>query len=348
MMKIAMILPSLANKGPGIVVKELCSELIKNGHDCDIYYFDNINELKMPCKTYNISFNEKIDFNNYDIIHSHMFRPDLYVWWHLIKRKKRIKTKTITTLHNPIHYSALRKDYSILQSIVGSFLWKKSLKVFNHIVTLNEDTYNQIKKDFTKVSIIHNGMNISQSNSIDPQDKIKIEELKKRYKIIGSISGIIKRKGLDQIINALPYLKDFAFVAVGDGEDLDRLKKLSCSLNVEDRCLWLGNKYNAHNYNSYFDIFIMCSYSEGYPLALIEAAAYGKPTVLSNIKILKSIISNKEVVFYKLNDIEDLIKAIRTVDNNCEYFSENIFNYYKSHLTANIMTCNYVNIYNKL
>lgn len=347
-MRIAMILPSLDNKGPAIVVQELCNVLISQGHKCDVYYFDDIVELNMPCKAYKIPFKEKIDISNYDILHSHMFRPDLYVWYHYRRLDKSYNTKFITTLHNPIDYSALRKDYSILQSLCGSLLWKNSLKTFDHIVTLNNDTFSRIRKISNKVSIIYNGRNIIPGCDIDNNDLIRIKDLKKNYKIIGTICGIIKRKGLDQIIRALPELKEFAFVAVGDGNDMERLKKLANTLKVEDRCLWIGKKRNAPNYNTFFDVFVMCSYSEGYPLALVEAAAYGKPTVLSDIKILKSIISDKEVKFYKLNNIDDLVQAVRIVDENKEYYSSNIYNYYKNNLTAGKMTQKYIKLYSDL
>lgn len=345
-MRIAMILPSLDNKGPVIVVQELCTVLVSQGHSCDVFYFDDIVELSMPCSTYRISFKKKIDISDYDVVHSHMFRPDLYVWYHFRKRGKNIKTKFITTLHNPIDYKALRKDYSLLQSLCGSYLWKNALKSFDNIVTLNNDTFNEIKKmAFKNVSIIYNGRNIIPESNIDNDDFIKIEKLKAKYKIIGSICGIIKRKGLEQIIKALPELDEFVFVAIGDGDDLERLKELAVSLNVDERCLWLGNKKNAPNYNAFFDVFIMCSYSEGYPLALIEAAAYGKPTVLSDIKIFKSIISDKEVKFYKLNDINDLVQAVKYVEKHSKYYSCNIYSYYKDNLTAEIMAQNYMTLY---
>lgn len=36
-MKIAMILPSLANKGPILVARDLCIEYKKMGHECSVF-----------------------------------------------------------------------------------------------------------------------------------------------------------------------------------------------------------------------------------------------------------------------------------------------------------------------
>ena len=100
-MKIAMILPSLANKGPILVTRDLCIEYKKMGHECSVFYFDDIVEVELPCPSKRISFWRPIDWNAFDIVHSHMYRSDAYVFFHKpILRKCR--TKFITTLHQHI------------------------------------------------------------------------------------------------------------------------------------------------------------------------------------------------------------------------------------------------------
>ena len=68
-MKIAYILPSLANKGPIIVAKDLVNVMSKHGHECFVFYFDDKNQLHFQCPTQRIKMNTFIDFNSYDIIH---------------------------------------------------------------------------------------------------------------------------------------------------------------------------------------------------------------------------------------------------------------------------------------
>lgn len=96
-MKIAFILPSLKNQGPIIVAKDIIQGLVDKAKLIDVYYFDKENiELLFPCNTYRISFFQKIDFNKYDVVHTHMLRPDLYIWYH---RKKTDKCQFVSTLH---------------------------------------------------------------------------------------------------------------------------------------------------------------------------------------------------------------------------------------------------------
>jgi len=68
-MKIAFILPSLANKGPIIVVRDIVDNLVANPivQDIIIFYFDEKVELDFSCKTKRISFKDKIDFDYFDV-----------------------------------------------------------------------------------------------------------------------------------------------------------------------------------------------------------------------------------------------------------------------------------------
>ena len=106
-----MFLPNLSNTGPNIVAKDLCTGLVRKGHVCQVFYFDDIVELDMPCSIERITNMKRFDFSNWDIIHSHMFRPDLYIRLHTLFSRKKHRTRFISTLHNPISYRALKIDY---------------------------------------------------------------------------------------------------------------------------------------------------------------------------------------------------------------------------------------------
>ena len=343
-----MVLPSLANVGPNIVAKELCEQYLLRGLVCKIFYFDEVVQLQMPCATERISFKYPIAFGQWDIIHSHMFRPDAYVWYHYRKGNIPQSTKLVTTLHQPITYSALCTTYNKIHAYIGPLFWTKLISIFNEVVVLNSDTANCLRQKRGKINItvINNGRTVPIIREIsDTGDSERLVQLKQKYTIVGTISSISKRKGLSQMIEALVKLPGYAFVAVGDGPQLRELKVKAMNLGVIDRCLFLGYRANAVEYLSIFDLFVMCTYSEGFPLALIEAAAYGIPTVLSDIPILKAIIGEPNVSYYHLEDIEDLANKLQLVYSNKEKYGNNIRRYYEQNLTANIMADKYIELY---
>ena len=349
-MRIAFILPSLKNAGPCIVAKDLVEQYVCRGNVCKVFYFKDILDLKFPCQVQKISFNTRIDFSEWDIVHSHTIVPDLYVRFNTLFSKRNLKTKFVTTLHNPINIHDLNLSFSLFKSISLAILWRISLSAHDAIIFLNNYLLNKTHLRSHAIQIaIPNGRNIDKTLEISSiSDKILIKEFKSKYRIIGTTSNIIKLKGLEQIVNALPMLKNYALIVIGDGPELDNLKDLARLNLVYDRCLWLGYRQDAAIYHKYFDIFIMCTRSEGFPLALVEAAAYSNATVLSDIDILKSVITDKEVVFYELDNINDLKSKIEFTYENRGCYSKNINEYYKKNLTATVMAKKYLTLYEKL
>ncbi len=346
-MRIAMILPSLAAAGPGFVVKDLCTEFVAMGYVCKVFYFDDVKELEMPCPTKRIKFFDQIDFEDWDIIHSHMFRPDAYVWWHRRKIRKA-GVKTVSTLHNPIGYEANRKSFNIIKSSILYIGWRFFLRSVDRVVILNSDSQSELPVFLKKKSqVIFNGRVINQESfEKEVLEKNDIKELKKRYKIIGAIGSLTNRKGCDQMVKVLSSLDDYALIIVGEGPEKEALIRLAKANGVEHRCLLIGFKEDPLAYLKYFDIFLMCSSSEGFPLALIEAASSGCPCVLSDISIFRSIITESNgAEFYKWGDITSLAHAIKIMETKRAQEAKQIRSYFESYLTSKKMGENYNRLY---
>lgn len=341
-----MFLPNLSNTGPNIVAKDLCTGLVRKGHVCQVFYFDDIVELDMPCSIERITNMKDLIFL-IGILYIVTCFVQIYILGFIrYFPGKNNRTRFISTLHNPISYRALKIDYPLVHSLIGSFLWKFALRAFNELVVLNEDTYQQLSKVSKEhLHIIHNGRDIIPSAVSNEKDLEEIRKLKQKYIIVGTVSRIIKRKGIEQMIRALVLLPNYAFVVVGDGSELENIKILAKELSVSERCYWVGYREDATSYQSLFDLFVMCSRSEGFPLALIEAAGYGVPSILSDISIFKSIMTEREVLFYKLDNIDSLVSAIHVATRNREKFANRIYDYYIKNLTVNSMTDKYLELY---
>lgn len=346
-MRIAFILPSLANKGPILVVKDLSDYLIENGCYCKIFYFDDIVEVSMMCDVQQISFWQKIDFEEYDIVHSHMYRPDAYVF--LNKPLRSVKTKFFTTVHQHLK-EQMSYDFSRVKRVFVVYSWLQYLRRFDAIITLSDyhQEYYEKKHGLSNTFVIHNGRNVNTCLDINISDKERLNAFKAEFKVIGAIAYFTARKGYEQLIRALKFLPDYGVLFVGDGPEIEQLKYLSEEIGVSKQCLWLGARIEGHRFLRYIDIFAMCSRTEGFPLALIEAAAYGRPTLCSNIPIFTSIIDDQKVCFFYLDDIDSLINAVNDLELNGERYSLNINRYYNCFLTAKVMAENYFTLYRKI
>lgn len=307
-MKIAYILPSLRNQGPIIVAKNLVDYLVEWGHVVDVYYFDEFSSaMTFKCPTKQITMKQAIDFDRYDIVHSHCLRPDMYLYkW----RKHIHKPKLISTLHQDT-FRTLRYKYNLIYSYIVTKYWCYLYSKFDGVVSISNQLKNTYEKQIsTPMTTIYNGCAINVDGKVDENIVSDILKLKVKYKVLGTYAYITRRKGLNQVLSVLPSLNDFAFVIIGEGPDVEHLKQMSCMLGISDRVLFFPYQKNPSNYLSYFDVYVMPSYSEGFGMAMVEAALAGKSIVCSNLPSFHEIFSKTEVSFFELDNIESLQDAV--------------------------------------
>lgn len=344
-MKIAYILPSLRNQGPIIVVKSLSDYLVQHGCEVDIYYFDDFPGMPFSCATRRIRMNEPIDFDKYDIIHSHCLRPDKYV----VKWKNSIHhSKVISTLHQDT-YRSFRYQYNPLLSGIFTWYWCRLQSRFDAVISISNqlrDIYNkEIKAD---VLTIYNGCPIDFEMMEDCALVAKLKSIRSQYRLIGTYAFVTKGKGLDQVLKALSELTEYALVIIGEGPDIERLKQMSVDLDIVNRVFFFPYQKSPRNYLSHFDIYIMPSYSEGFGLSMVEAALAKKAIVCSNLPSFYEIFPNDEASFFELNNIDALKNAILKAYNAKEFYGMKVYERCFNSFTSDKMGENHLAFYHKI
>ncbi len=323
-MKIAYVIPSLKPAGPINVVYDLVRVMLEHNHQCDIFYFDDLNiENYFPCASQRISLSTKLDFKKYDVVHSHGLRPNIYVFRQ--KPFRSGKTKFISTFHNYVFEDFCMK-YGKLKGIVGGITFLLTALRHDKIVALSKDAQRYYQKWYgkKKVTYIYNTRVIDTEAPLTEEEKKELLNFKGNDSLIGMNGSILYRKGIDIMLRALTHLPQrFKLFLVGDGDNLDMMKSIATELNVDDRVYFAGSKPNAYRYLSYYDIYALPSRSEGFPLALLEAACMGRKTVCSNLQILKETFNDNEVEMFQLPEEKDLASSILKAENKDE-LKENI------------------------
>lgn len=345
-MKIAFILPSLANKGPIVFTKYLIEGLKEKVDYIEVFYFKDIVELDLGVPTKQISFFEKINFDSFDIVHTTMIKADLFSWWN----KKYISKKAVVSMHNYL-VEDLNFLYKPFKAKVFTFLWEMSLNSINHIIVSSEDQLNYYKelldnqKEFT---LIPYGINQKELKEIDLTEKRILEDLKSQYKVIGSCGLLIERKGFKQLIEFLINNSNFAVVLIGDGEDKKNLESLTEKYSLQDRFILLGFKDNSIDYYKYFDIYAMTSYSEGFGLAMLEAMSQSLPVVCSNLPLYKGYFDDINVALFEPNNIESLTNAIYKVSENIDYYKNTSYKLFEEKFSLDVMGNKHIELYKKI
>ena len=110
--------------------------------------------------------------------------------------------------------------------------------------------------------------------------------------VIGSVGRLDKVKRYDLLLYAFSRLTKAILVLVGDGPERESLKKLASQLNIKDKVIFMGQRPDVEKLLSGFDIFVLPSKWEGFPLVIIEAAANGRPILASNVGGIPEFIRN--------------------------------------------------------
>ncbi len=341
-MKIAYLVPYISQSGPVNVVKYLCEEL-KKKHDVEVFYFKNIKKVTFPVSTHKIGFFEKIDFDKYDVIHSHGVLPDAYVWLH---RRSIKKAKTVTTLHNYVKED-YKYAYNPIKAFVLAKVWNIVTSKHDQVVVLSQDAVDYYK-DFWKnknITYVYNGI---PPNTVIGQ-RHKQFSGDNNIKIGGIGSGdITKRKGFDQVVKALKNLPNYSFFIAGIGQEVENLKHLADKTGVGSRVHFVGFQENISSFIEEMSIFVIPSRSEGFSLVLQEIARQKKPAVCSNIPIFKELLTSKEVNFFELEDTHSLSDAIQQIAVKKEEYANSLYEKYLASYTAKKMSENYLNLYKNL
>ncbi|MEE0887574.1 MAG: glycosyltransferase family 4 protein [Treponema sp.] len=344
-MKIAYILPSLAAKAPVFIAKRLSDFFISKGNIVEVFYFDEIFGTEFNCKTTHIKISEPIDFDSFDIIHSHMMRPDFYVAKFSSKIKK---AKTISTVHCNIKED-LKYSYGNLVSFIYTRKWISALKKIDRPVQINDYLLAIYKHELPKSQLIYNGISVTDEKDDYSEILNKISNFKqKNLKVLCSYSGIIQRKGLLQILELLKIRSDFAYVCIGEGEQKSKLIKFATDNNIAERCYFSPFKKNPYNVMENADVFVIPSYSEGFSLAMLEAGTIGSSIVCSDIPAFNLPFSRNEVSFFKLNNIKSLEIAVDEALKLKEEKTKLLQKKIKTCFSEDVMFLQYENLYKKL
>ncbi len=336
-MKIAQIVPSLKPTGPVIVSLDLTKLFRTNGHQVDLFHLDDSEDAVSEPST-KISMLSKLNWNQYDIVHSHGLRPDLFVR----KNNKRMRA-TVSTIHNYAKQD-LTHEYNKIIAEIFEPVWNWACAKHDCNVMLCEDMKNYYSRFWRNknLKVIPNTRVIDVKHNRNNIDEIK--SFSKKKKVIGSLATVNTRKGLDQILQFIKIEPEWVYVHVGGG-DLNPLKQLASQLNISGRCLFIGHKDKGWEYVQAFDVFAVPSLSEGFGLSLIEAVQYGVPVVASNINVFKELYAENEVSFFDLNDLVSLQKAIINADLLKKDFIKNALEKFKKAYAPEIVFNKYLNVY---
>lgn len=200
--------------------------------------------------------------------------------------------------------------------------------------------YRTIAKE--KIIVIKNGIDIKKLVI----DKNLVQNAEKKLGlqdkfIITSIGRLHPPKDFSTILKAfkivLAEIKNVKLLIIGDGPLRESLGRETERLGLNEHVKFLGAREDISALISLSDIIILSTKWEGLPLVPLEAGAYKKPVVASDVDGVRETIINKKTGFlFKPGSAEDLAQKIlkllesedlrRRMGKNAFYFVSENFN----------------------
>lgn len=262
-----------------------------------------------------IKYIQFIQEENYDIIHDHNGPP-------IVRLSKLFSPDSIFIQH--IHGTKLGNIKWEKRTVI---LWKQlTYKLVNHWVANSNSTKNiasiKEKIPLSLISVIHNGIDLSQFKPSHNREKIRNElKIDKDNFVIGTVARLSPPKGIDKFVEIARFMqneKAVKFVIVGDGELRSELERLVVSGNLTDKVIFTGSREDIPDILSAFETFLSTSNWEAFGIALVEAMAVGVPIVAFAINGVTEVIDKECGILIPYGETDKTVEALGFLKNNPE------------------------------
>lgn len=174
-----------------------------------------------------------------------------------------------------------------------------------------------------KIRYLGNGIDLNRFD----RSRLAEEALQRRRKelgiaegspVIGFVGRLVAEKGVKillgivrQVRAAFPSAR-FLLIGPYDGDKADALTPaIAQEQGVADACIFPGMREDMPELYAVMDVFVLPSYREGFPRALMEASAMQVPCVATNIRGCREVVQPpRNGLLVPVGDVEALAAAV--------------------------------------
>lgn len=336
----------------GVLGKVVCfyeadfsKTLREQGVDVEVLHFGRF-DFRLLSSLQEIFLREKPD-----IIHTHGVKANFFG---RLASRRTPHIPLVTTIH-----SLLRYDYTNpLAYFLASRLerWTRSLN--DHFIAISHAIEQSLVQDGVskqKISVVHHGIDVNRYSKGSPVLREQFSLSEDAY-VIGVVSRLVKMKGIEYIIGAMPQIlaanSRAKLVIVGTGPEEEELKKLAAQLGIQDKVCFAGFRRDIPDCLHSFDCFASASLSEGLGLNVLEAMSASLPVVVTGVGGILDFTTDRENgLLVQLCSSEDIAeKVIELMDHPelAHQFSATAHDLVEAEFSLQAMSSNTVRVYERL
>ena len=201
-------------------------------------------------------------------------------FWPIAKTLKKHGKKCILTPHGAYNQIAMKKS-PFIKKIYFSLFEKSLLDSMDTIHCIGESEKIGLEEIYQndKQALLPYGFDVVPNNNPVANNSKKFT--------IGFVGRIdVHTKGLDLLVKAFSAFKigkDVKLWIVGDSSELPHLQDVSSDLGITNDTVFFGSKFGdaKNRLLQEMDVFVHASRNEGLPTAVLEAASFGVPSIVT-------------------------------------------------------------------
>lgn len=274
----------------------------------------------------------------YQLVHIHLSEPPSalrklpFMWWAKVWRKKTI-----------VHFHS----FSIETTLKSQWAWvyRYHFGKADRLVTLSNYWRNECGKFIgsnKKVAVIYNPCPLIEFN-----DTSEFPIKDKHQNVILYAGTVNPRKGYADLIKAFSKIakhhKDWSIVFAGNGE-LQKGQDLAAQYGISEQTVFLGWCSGEDKDRAFRSATIFClpSYAEGFPMAVLDAWAYGLPVVTTPVGGIPDIADDgNNMLLFQPGDIDKLAECLNRMISDSEL--RNRISKESVHLSTTLFNINTIN-----
>jgi L-malate glycosyltransferase len=269
---------------------------------------------------------------------------------------RKYKAKYVTTVH-----SDYKEDYkgNKYKTLIYSNINRMALNAFDYYITVSDNFKDMLINrgfDKDKIFVVYNGMDFKrEGNNFNKKDIIENYTLKDAGQYVTMVARFHPVKGhrifLEACKAVLENFKDVCFILAGDGAFKSEMEEYARELNIDKSVKFVGFQ-KPDIFLELSSFTVLTSFTESFPLAILESAAYKKTVVSTDVGGISKLIKDGENGYLvKPGDsLELACRMIYLLKNPqvAEEFGERLYEKASKNYSLESFTERYLEIYNSV
>ena len=221
-----------------------------------------------------------------DIVHTFLLTGSLYGRFAALMARVPVVIGTEVNVYERKHALHARAERWLMRDTDAVVASAESVRDFY---------IRQVKADPAKVEVIYNAVDWAQLQATVSRDEMRASvEVPAGAPLLTIIARLTEQKGHRILLDALARtdLAHAYLLVVGDGPLRDVLERQAANLGLSARVRFLGARRDLGNILAATDVFVMPSFWEGLPLAMVLAMGAGLPVVATRVAGIPEVVQD--------------------------------------------------------